>query len=113
MTKPEGISTVRFRALRDPRRVVPYRRPGASPAEPLAPLDELLFAKIDGRRNREDLADLLSITDLEIARVLDSLERRGLVVVDRGELALFDEDAIEDDEIDGALSPLDGTTGPK
>ena len=116
MDKSEGISTVRFRALRHAQHVVPYRRPGATPTEPLAPLDDLLFAKVDGRRNRQDLAELLMISDLEVARVLESLEKRGLIVVDRGELVLelFEDAGIDDDEIDGALSLIpDGTTGGK
>ncbi|MBK7397653.1 MAG: hypothetical protein IPJ34_15500 [Myxococcales bacterium] len=107
-----GISTTRFRALRDPRLVVPFRRPGAVPPQPLASLDELVFAKIDGHRTREDLSMLIMVSDVEIARVLDSLEARGLVVVDRGGPdahgdAPFDGGALHEGEIDDALSLMD------
>lgn len=105
-----NVSTVRLRALRDPRLVVPFRRPGAVPAQPLAALDDLVFAKIDGHRTREDLAMLVMVSDVELARVLDSLEARGLVVVDRGGTdadAPFDGDALHETEIDGVLSAID------
>lgn len=105
-----NVSTVRLRALRDPRLVVPFRRPGAVPSQPLAALDDLVFAKIDGHRTREDLAMLVMVSDIELARVLDSLEARGLVVVDRGGTeadAPFDGDALHETEIDGVLSMMD------